>query len=388
LRVANFVDSCLTALERKGNLGSAPDLYNPGLVADSVIHFTACPDDARFSELFAASRVAIVPYFERAEDRRSPLAYWQALRRIRARMRLDRVTLVRGRLPYFAALLGILAARPLGVPSIVSLGGDNRIGQRRSGSYYFGSRLLSYGIEELVLRLATLIVVPNAFTARYVAGLLGPRAASSKIVTIPWRIQRDPSSPDADASRLSRLELPRDRELLLVVGALNPYKFADVLFDVADRLEARAPGRYCTVFCGEGPLAERGRARFAGRPHALLVGWQAQGVVRALIRRAGAVLVPMSGFVLLEAAADGRRVVAADVEWHSELIRDGETGRLVDPESVESWVEAIAGITANAGLSEAMGDRLRARFEAAYAPELVLAQEKALYLRFARSERA
>src|SRR5580692_10266702 len=53
LRIANFVDSSLEALERKGNLSHALNLYNPQDAAEKVIHFTVYPSDARYSEAFA-----------------------------------------------------------------------------------------------------------------------------------------------------------------------------------------------------------------------------------------------------------------------------------------------------------------------------------------------
>jgi len=41
----------------------------------------------------------------------------------------------------------------------------------------------------------------------------------------------------------------------------------------------------------------------------------------------------MGGFSLIEAYAAGRPVVSYDVEWHSELVKNNETGFLI-PESM------------------------------------------------------
>ena len=49
----------------------------------------------------------------------------------------------------------------------------------------------------------------------------------------------------------------------------------------------------------------------------------------------------MGGFSLIEACAAASPVVAYDVAWHRELIRDGETGYLVPEHDVDGVVNAI-----------------------------------------------
>jgi glycosyltransferase involved in cell wall biosynthesis len=371
------MDSCLEALERKGNLDMAPSLYNPRRAAERVAHYTPCPGDARFADRFADWNVDVVPYFRDVAARRRPLAYFGALGRIRSDMKRRRISLVRGRLPYTGSLLGCLAARTLGVPSVVSLGGDNRLGQELGGEYYFGSRLLSHSVESAVLRLCDSLMVPNQFTKDYVARLIGQRRAQAKTVVIPWRVELAGVEPEQAGSVRTRLGLDPARPLVLVVGALNRYKLSHVMFEVATRAVAAAAPRPQFVFCGDGPLRAPGEARFAGARDALFVGWQPMPAVRALLRLATVVLVPMSGFVLLEAAAEGRAVIASTLEWHRELVRDGVNGRLVDAEAVEQWCARLAELLASEASRERMGGALRAAFDAGYDPDRIAQAEVA-----------
>lgn len=373
LRIANFMDSTLEALERKGNLAYALKLYNPAGCAEHVVHFTPNPTDVRYTADFAGVGVEIFPYFDgRGGTLARILRAPGALLRVISRMRRDRINLVRGRLPYFGSLIGCLAARLLGVPVVVSLGGDNRLPQEREGRYYFGSRILSYGIEHCVLRLADRIIVPNVFTRNYVAGILGNGAAREKVRVIPWIIDRH-EQPAAVDEVESRLGLNSERPVIAVIGHINRYKFSEEMFRVADRLATEMQ----FVFCGDGPLRAEGERRLGSAAH--FVGWQPNAVVLGLLVRADVVLIPMSGFVLLEAAALGRPVVTSNVEWHAELVENGRSGLLVDPADPEAWVTAVRYLLSRPDEAASFGMRLAERFARDYDPDHLVALELELY---------
>lgn len=383
LRIANFMDSPLAALEGKGNLASAPELYNPRGVAEQVVHFTPSPGDTRFGPLFAPHRIEVFPYLEPRGEGPKLLRALRAFLRVRRKIRDERLNVIRGRLPYFGSLLGCLSGRLLGVPSLVSLGGDNRLAQETSGEYQFGNRRLSYVVEWLVLRLADAILAPNHYTKRYVAGLIGERRAEEKVAVIPWRI--DPTPVD-EGPITDPLAADAGRPLVVVVGFLNRYKHTDVMLDVAERVVSG--GRALFAFCGDGPLREEGERRFAGSADVRFLGWQPRSAVQALIRRAAVVLVPMSGYVLLEAAAEGRPVVVSDLEWHGELVEDGVTGFLVEARNVDRWVERVGALLDDRDRAAALGSRLEARFDADYAPERVVEREIDLYRSLVARRRA
>src|SRR5437879_7209238 len=122
LRIANFMDSSLEALERKGNLAHALALYNPLAAAEKVVHFTPFPEDIQYASRFAEHRIEVFPFFDGRRGiakklSQAPGAVLRVVRKIHA----DRLNIVRGRLPYFGSLIGCVAARLLGLPSVVSL---------------------------------------------------------------------------------------------------------------------------------------------------------------------------------------------------------------------------------------------------------------------------
>jgi glycosyltransferase involved in cell wall biosynthesis len=165
---------------------------------------------------------------------------------------------------------------------------------------------------------------------------------------------------------------------VLVVGHLNRYKFAAEMFAVVEALTRK--GRAVqVVFCGDGPLRAEGERRL-GRT-AIFAGWQPNADVLALARGAAAVLVPMSGFVLLEAAWLGAPVITSHLEWHTEIVQDGVTGWVIDPAQTIDWAERIEWILDRPAEAADVGARLRQAFLDRYTPDRALAEEIALYRR-------
>lgn len=157
MRIANFMDSSLLDLERKGVLSGASEIYNPQGAYELVLHFTPHEADLALSSHFSSNRIRLVHH---PAGWISPKRIFKALALARRLFRQEKIELVRGRLPYLGSLIGAIAARLCAIPFVVSLGGDNRIGQTRNGEYYYGSRRISYAMEHLVLRLASSISFP------------------------------------------------------------------------------------------------------------------------------------------------------------------------------------------------------------------------------------
>jgi len=376
--VANFMDSSLLDLREKGVFGSIAEAYNPEDLYARVLHFTPHDKDRAISAELASHKIEIIHHDVVGLQPRKMIRALFAILRI---FRREHIDIVRGRLPYMGSLLGGIAARLVGIPFVVSLGGDNRIVQERNNSYYMGSRRLSYGIERLVLTLANRVIVPNQFTATYVANILGNAAARKKCVVIPWISRPLAETSIEDEAILQGLGIGERTFVVPIIGFINRYKFSDVLFEaLASSGLTTADGRQVEIcFVGDGPLRAEGEQRFEGRDDVGFFGWQQRKVVHALLRRADAVLIPMSGFVLLEAASIGKTVIAGSLEWHGEVIHDGESGYLVDPTRPEEWRAAIERAAAAPDFARTMGIRLHEIYEQELAPSVSVTREHALY---------
>lgn len=238
-------------------------------------------------------------------------------------------------------------------------------------------------------RLSDRVIATDEATREEVVRLLGIEAR--RVVVLPNGIDPEeiraatPSDP-AHVVRDALPDLEAARPLLLSVGRLEAYKgFADVLAALR-RLHARgalAPS-WRWVLVGEGRSAESLRARAAGlAPHVRLLGRASERVLHALYERADvfvhATRSEGSSLVTLEAMAHGLPVVATRVGGIPDKVRDGETGRLVEPGDVEALGAAIADLSSDAPRARELGKRGRQRALAAFAwPELA-ARTVALY---------
>ena len=151
------------------------------------------------------------------------------------------------------------------------------------------------------------------------------------------------------------LDLPESKFIVLFVGLLVPIKGVDVLLQAMSEM---ADDRFLCVVVGDGPsraqlerqaeelnIAER--CRFAGqRPAFEIPRWLCAADVLVLPSRSEG-----RPNVILEAHACGLPVVATRVGGTPELIRQDETGILVDPGSSAALV---------AGLIRISDDRFRA----------------------------
>jgi glycosyltransferase involved in cell wall biosynthesis len=123
---------------------------------------------------------------------------------------------------------------------------------------------------------------------------------------------------------------------VLVVSALVPYKRIDVAIAACQAARTRL------VIVGDGP--ERARlARLAG-PETTFLGRRPADEVRALYRRAAALLHPAEedfGLAPVEAQACGRPVVALARGGAAESVEDGVTGVLAEAPTPDAFAEAL-----------------------------------------------
>lgn len=165
-----------------------------------------------------------------------------------------------------------------------------------------------------------------------------------KVVTIPYGVRPGnvaPSSPETP---------PR----FVAVGSVIMQKGFDLLIEAADLAETP----WSAEIVGDGPhLVElRERASRLGRS-VCFVGWRED--VAGALRSATALVVPSRWeawpYVALEAMQQGVAVVATRVDGLSEIVDDGGTGLLVDPEAAGNLASALDRLAGDPRLAQTMG---------------------------------
>src|SRR5262245_45799892 len=168
----------------------------------------------------------------------------------------------------------------------------------------------------------------------------------------------------------SRLDLPRDRLVIGAVGRLSREKGFDLLLQAAAKLLARGI-EACIVIAGEGEEAAmlRGLAAALGigdRVHLLGYCADARDVFEAM--DVFALSSHREGLpnVLLEAAAMEVPIVATRIAGVPRLVRDGETGVLVEPGSMPSLAGGLERLLRDEALQQRLANAGRRRVESHY----------------------
>jgi glycosyltransferase involved in cell wall biosynthesis len=303
-----------------------------GGAAESVVELTAAfardgidvtvaaPDEPGFGARVRSAGGRFVPVA--LASRRD----WRSFARLVRLIRRERFDVVHTHCRN-ADLHGGLAARVTATPLVVHL----------RGLLVDGDGELANGLSDrlhraLLRRLPRTIVAISEAVRRRALALLG--VAPERVVTVRNGVDVDRFRTPARDRAAVRAEfaIPEGAPLLLAVGALGRCKGQDLLIDA---------------------LARTGSA-----PFALVVG---EGGARARLEEHAADLfvhpARWEGFgrVVAEAMAAGRPLIATRVGGIPEIVADGATGRLVEPERPDRLAHAIDELLADRELARTFG---------------------------------
>jgi glycogen synthase len=161
-------------------------------------------------------------------------------------------------------------------------------------------------------------------------------------------------------------------------------------FDVALRAFAQVRGHYPDLrlrIAGDGPIRRDLEALANSLNIAQAVdfmGWVEPENIPALINEATLVVMPSRwqepfGYVALQTAQMARPIVATRVGGIPEIVIDGQTGILVDPESSDQLADALLRLLGNPSLAETIGQAARHRAETCFSFSRVVDQYAELY---------
>lgn len=386
-KILNIADGgSLQALQAKGNLDHVRTLYNPGDFFDETHIATAVADDLNVSLGDASFRVHHVPLPWRLRRFCTLFAPWTMGRRIAQIVREHDIDVIRARGPYLAGSAAVIAGRLSRRPVVLSLGGDHRTACRMVGHYaIMGSRWLSEMVETLAVRSADRIFCINEYTRQYVLQL-GARRERTRYV--PLRIDLQRFDPQRDGSGIREELGIGSAPLVLFSGRLERDKQVDVIIEAIPPILQQVPETQF-VFLGDGSL----RPQLHDRLHELNVvgqthfpGFQPNARVAEFLAAADVVWIPMSGFVIYEAAAAAKPIVAFDVEWHSEFVEHEETGLLVPDRKIGLLAEAVVRLLRDKALADKLAKNARTKMEQEFDPAQLAEKEIALYVELLEEE--
>ncbi|CAG4915686.1 unnamed protein product [Acidocella sp. C78] len=216
---------------------------------------------------------------------------------------------------------------------------------------------------------ASFVATCTGYNVKYLAGLLDGETDRIKLVYHGIDLGL------FGARRQDAAVREAGETLILSVGRLVPKKGHDDLIAACARLRRQGIAFRCRII-GEGPLRETLQAQIAAHgldgvvtldgamTHADLIALYATANVFALAPR-----ITEDGDrdgipnVIAEAMAIGVPVVSTRVSGIPELVRDGETGRLVPPRDPAALAAAIEDILADPATARRLAEAGRARLE-------------------------
>ncbi len=253
-----------------------------------------------------------------------------------------------------------------------------RLARRRTIGHVHGFVTEVSFSRSLALRLLGRLTAERVVATPRAATVLARLGVSARCITNPLRLQATSNGHVHEASPVR----------LLLVGAVGQTKGCAELVEALGRVRATGLDARLRVVGREERTGEADRlrelARARGVEEALeLTGplardrmpheYQSADVLCLPSRREG---LPMA---LLEGMAFGLPVVATRVGGVPDLVEDGVSGLLVEPNDMEGLVAALLDLAADEKRRKSMGDAARKRATAATAPEIVAGQWRAVY---------
>ena len=279
---------------------------------------------------------------------------------------------------FAANAYGRLAAQRVGVPVVVTA--EMAVDLWKGRAHLAVDRFLAHTTDRVVGNSRAVV----AFYRR--AGI-----PAGRLACIPSGIDEEEPPAVVPAAIRAELDLPADVPLALFVGRLAAQKGVDDLLAALDLLQHVRPDLR-SLIVGDGPW--RGRLEERARAFGLL-----GGAVRFLGHRddvphlltAADVLVLPSLYeglpnVVLEAMRFRKPVVATSAPGTTEVVADGQTGLLVPVRNVPALAQAIRTVVDDPALARRLGEAGRARAEAEFRAETMVARFAVLYEQLAREK--
>ena len=277
----------------------------------------------------------------------------------------------------YADMLGGLAARRLGIPTVSTLHVMEWARGRRGGGIrnHAKERLMSFMRRRSD---AAVVAVSDAARAAYLdTGWESPE----RVVTVHNGIV-DEVKPGAGAAVRERLGLGAGDLVVSMVTVLRRGKGHDAAIAAVSQLAGRFPSLRL-VIAGDGPDRPEIEALAAGGGDAVVMAGHVEDVM-ALLDATDVLLHPtlVDAFptALLEAMAARVPIVATAVGGIPEIVEPGEGGVLIEaPPAPDSVAAALAPLLEDAGLRERLARGGRERFEQEFTAEAWARRMRAVY---------
>jgi glycosyltransferase involved in cell wall biosynthesis len=303
---------------------------------------------------------------------------------LRQLIRERNIMVVRVGDPLYLGVFGFFLTRFTKAKFMIRVNGNNNKIRNEQGSPLYPRLLRKIWLEEAIERFifprADLVAAPNVDNQAYAISMGSPPLKTvifryGNLLDKKHFLERSARNPNH--SLLENLGLEH-KGYLLCVSRLISLKYVEDCIR-AFALKADKFPYIKLLLVGDGDEADNyknlAKALNVG-DSVIFAGNLPQSDIADLYFHATMLLSPLCGRVLSEAALSQLPIIAYNVDWHSEIIHDEETGILVPFRDVEIMAEKIEFLLRNPKIADDLAVRLRHLSMKMLSPETINAFEK------------
>jgi glycosyltransferase involved in cell wall biosynthesis len=272
--------------------------------------------------------------------------------------------------PHTSGVVAYLAGKLTGVPYICSAHMDRKMVEKIENSKYRGLGWLIDFLERKVYENSIIIPVISHHVKKYVLSI----APHVKDKVILHRNFVD--------TEIFRPKKKNKNNTFVFVGRLEKAKGVEYLVEAA-KILSRQGYKFEIIICGDG--SERKSLECLVKKEGLLGVVKFKGYVKHsklpdYLNSSVAMIVPLlGGFTIIEGMSCGLPIIAADIEWSSEVIKNNINGFIVPPENPTALANAMKRLIKNKKLAKKMGQLNRKIVVQEFSKKTWVAREISFY---------
>jgi glycosyltransferase involved in cell wall biosynthesis len=270
-------------------------------------------------------------------------------------VRREHIGVIRATDPFWCGFYAWVVSRLTGVPFCISIHADYDKCYRLDGRKG-GVPILLKILERFVLPRAHLVMPISEYLRNLVRN---HGVASEKIRIFPHGVNVERFHHPPVINLTNEFLIPKDKKILCMVGRLSRQKYVYDVIEVARRL-VQERDDFILIFVGDGEerkglelIVEKERLF----PNVRIMGFQSNERVAAILSQSYLAFCLLAGLALIEACVVGVPAVCYDIEWHTELIKNGETGLIVKEGDLDALTERVIYLLDHPEEAKKMGAR-------------------------------
>lgn len=271
----------------------------------------------------------------------------------------SKISVIRAQDPYIMGLIGLFYAKIFKIPLVVSINSDYdksyEIGGSQLSFTIFGSRKYAKILEHFILKRANLIL---PFREHIKKGLLKNFSDLdvNKIKIFPIGVSFDNFDQYEVIDIKKLFNISSDKKVLSFVGRLSKENY---IYDMVEAVKVISNRNdFVLLIVGDGTQREIFKTlidNYSLNDKILMVGFQEQNIVANVRKASDICLALMGGNSLIESCAAYKPIIAYDVEWHYELVKNNQTGFLIEEHDIQSLATSIKYLLDNPEIAKKYG---------------------------------